>query len=110
MYHRETGDDLLKKDERLKRHWVWSRSACGHSKEQLKKWTHFQCSKANVYDWIITAILWGRGDHVSYSTRIEYLGNHIASKEGYKTRIEAQIAGEKMLIDWIKSEHLKICV
>ena len=112
MYHREHGDDILKKDERLKHHWVWSRIASGYTKEQLKKWTHFQVSGSRVYDWTLSAIQWGSGEKVRYEARIEYIGNHIACSRGgdYKTRIEAQIAAEKLLYDWIKSEYLKIVI
>lgn len=110
MYDRKHGDDILSKDKRLQHHWVWSRSASEYNSEQLKKWTHFQISKSKVYDWTLEAIQWGSGEKVRYEARIGYQDNHIANSRGkdFKTRIEAQIAAEKLLKNWITSEYTKI--
>ena len=110
-YARAFGDDLLSKDKRLKYKWVWTRVASRISEEEeIKKWTHFQCSESKIGDWELEANQvpenWN-GSIVSYEARIHYNGNDIASQEGFKTRLEAQIGAEKLLKDWLTKENLK---
>ncbi len=110
MYERHKGDGLLAHDPQLGHKWEWSRIASGYSPKGLEEWTHFQVSKAKVGKWILEAVQWG-SDPVYYSSRIEYSGQLIASlghdrETGAKTRIEAQIKAEKLLVDWITGEYV----
>jgi hypothetical protein len=108
-YERHKGDDLLSNDHRLKYKWRWVRSASEISEKDLKKWTHFQCSSCNVGNWELEAIQWGSCDDISYEATFRWgQGDTIKRKEGFCTRIEAQIGAEKMLDDWIREQHTKI--
>ncbi len=106
-YHRHPGDDLLSMDARLKYKWKWCRVASGISREEIKKWTHFQSSYCQIGAWTLEAIQWGGADNVRYEAAIRY-GETIASREGFKTRIEAQIAAEKLLSEWIEKQYKEI--
>ena len=113
MYHRECGDELSSNDKRLKYKWEWCRVASQVSKEEIKKWTHFQTSKCNFNGWELQAILWGSGEGVRYESTIYYRGEHILSsreneEEFFKTRLEAQIDAEKLLKNWITTEYKRI--
>ena len=103
-YDREFGDNLCSKDKRLTRKWKWTRVASRISEEDIKKWTHFQCSEAKVGVWGLEALQWGSGEKVRYEASIMYLGNQIASQEGFPTRLDAQIGAEKLLIHWINKQ------
>jgi len=108
MYERHKGDDLLSKDRRLKYSWQWSRVAARIPKEEIRKWTHFQVSEAYVGDWEINATQWG-AEPVYYTASIRYRSNYIKSvgkdrETGFITRIDAQIAAEKLLVDWIQEQ------
>ena len=108
-YDRHVGDDLLSKDRRLEYHWKWSRVAARVSPEEIKNMTHFQCSFAKTGSWEIEATQWG-DEPVYYEASIHYRGEPIKSistdrNTGFKTRIEAQIAAEKLLKDWIKEQY-----
>ena len=112
MYERHEGDDLLSKDPRLKYKWRWSRIAALIPKEELKTWTHFQCSIAYIGEWKLEATQWGVKP-VYYEVSIYYNGEHIASmgeerEIEIKTRLEAQIMVEKLLHDWIQEQYQKI--
>ncbi len=107
MYTRQLGDDLCSDDPRLKWPWTWARCASGYTQHQLKEWTHFQRSMSNVStQWTCCAIQWGG---TTYEARIEYNGDHISSireVDGEITsRIDAQIAAENLLIDWIIRQY-----
>lgn len=111
-YERHKGDDLLSKDRRLKYKWRWCRNAAQFSKEETKKWTHFQTSHCRISNWILEAVQWG-SEPVYYEAIITYNGDPIASvghgeEIGFKTRIGAQIGAEELLEAWIKEEHSKI--
>ena len=108
-YERHKGDGLLSKDKRLKYHWRWSRVASRLSPKEIKAMTHFQCSFAKIGNWEIEATQW-HGEPVYYEASIRYGCHWIKSiggneDTGFKTRIEAQIAAEKLLKDWIKEQH-----
>ena len=112
MYDRHPGDDLCKDDPRLKHEWEWSRIASGISQAERDNWTHFQVSECHVGSWTLTAVQWG-GDLISYESTIEYIGDTICSvghndETGTKTRLEAQIRAEALLIDWITKEYIDI--
>ena len=115
MYKRHKGDDLLKEDLRLKYKWDWSRIASGYTKKQLDSWTHFQSSEAKIKGWTLEVSQRG-GDDKYYSAQIEYIGEHIASDgrgfedTKYKTRVEAQIAAERLLIVWITSQYNEVVI
>ena len=99
MYHRHEGDDLLSEDVRLKYQWQWCRVASQISASEIKKWTHFQTSECEIGDWRLSATSWGSYDNITYEASINY-GEKIVSLEGFKTRIEAQIAAEKLVKSW----------
>ena len=106
-YKRQYGDDLLKDDHRLKLDWNWCRTASGISKAVKDTWTHFQCSEAEISDFVLEAIQWNGG----YESRICWQSSTIISTfeaEYSKTRLKAQIKAEKMLFDWLE-EQLAIC-
>ena len=108
-YDREFGDDLCSNDKRLKYKWKWQRVASQISENELKKWTHFQCSRARVNEeWDLIAIQWSSGEDVTYEANIGYIGEDIADIEGFKTRLDAQIGAEKLLKNWIKNQTLLI--
>ena len=109
-YTREKGDDLLSKDKRLIYNWRWSRIAAKRTKDDTKNWTHFQCSKSEVGDWELKAVQWGYGDGVNYTAEITYNGDQIAEKEGFDTRLDAQIGAESLLEDWIRKQYQKIII
>ena len=55
------------------------------------------------------AIQWGL-EPVYYEAEINYSGNSIISigarrEDGFKTRISAQIACEKLLVDWVTTQY-----
>lgn len=109
MYKRQLGDDLCKDDPRLKYKWKWYRGASGISKAERDTWTHFQVSECHVGHWTLEAIQWG-GDVVSYEAGIRYISDHICSvghldEIEIKTRIDAQIRAEELLIDWITEQY-----
>jgi len=113
MYKRSKGDDLLSKDPRLKGEWKWNRSASRRSKEDIKDWTHFQVSKCKIGHWRLKAIQWGYPE-IYYESVIYYGNNLITSigenrETGTKTRIEAQIKAEKLMLEWITEEYQNIC-
>jgi hypothetical protein len=109
-FPRHYGDDLLSTDKCLKFKWHWCRVASQFSNEEVKNWTHFQVSNCMPDKlWKLEAVLWHSGDGVIYEARINYGNNQIASKEGFKTRIDAQICAEKLLKDWILVEYKKWC-
>jgi len=103
-YHREPGDDLNTKDTRLEYRWKWSRVASRVPEEEIKKWTHFQCSKATVGSWTLWSTQWNSGSDVNYEASIRYRDEHIARLGDFKTRLDAQIAAEKLLVDWINEQ------
>lgn len=109
-YPRNYGDDLLSTDKRLRFKWRWSRSASQFSREELKKWTHFQVSECILPDnlWKLEAVLWHSGGSVVYEARVNYGSNRIASKEKFKTRLDAQIGAEKLFEDWVTCEFKKM--
>ncbi|MFH2031479.1 MAG: hypothetical protein ABIJ40_12835 [Bacteroidota bacterium] len=112
MYKRHDGDDLFSEDKRLKYKWTWCRVASQIDEKEIKKWTHFQVSECIIERWRLKAIQWG-GDFIRYEAEITYGGEHITSigddkKNVFKTRIEAQIAAEKLLKCWIKEEYKRI--
>jgi len=94
-YERHKGDDLLSLDPRLKYKWQWSRMATQVPEEELKKWTHFQCSICYIGEWRLGSTQWG-GDEISYEATVSYKGNRLASEDGFNSRIEAQIGAEKL--------------
>ena len=88
---------------------MWSRSATGVSKNIADTWTHFQVSQSlSIKNWKLSATQWGSAENVRYEARIVYSSNHIASKDDFETRIDAQIGAEKLLIDWINQQMQKI--
>ena len=103
MYNRHEGDDLLSEDQRLKYRWQWCRVASGIGAEELKKWTHFQMSECEIGDWTLTATSWG-GENVTYEASIIYR-EKVVSSDGFKTRIEAQIAAEKLVRLWTAKQY-----
>lgn len=105
MYNRQFGDNLCKNNKKLKLTWEWSRVASGYSTKELRSWTHFQCSKSSLDDWVLESIQWGSDEWVNYEARIQYMSNLIASSEGHKTRLEAQIAAEKLLLEWVNQQR-----
>lgn len=108
MYERHKGDDLCKDNPKLKYNWDWCRIASGYNQRQLESWTHFQSSEAHIGSWICEAVQWG-GDIITYEARIAYVGDTIAStKDDIKTRLEAQVIAEQLLIDWITEEYQSI--
>lgn len=107
-YTRQKGDDLLSKDKRLRYKWEWSRIASGIDEEELKKWTHFQCSQCKVGNWHLRAIQWGHGEDVSYEAEISYNNSDIISQREFKTRLEAEIGAEKLLYGWLETECQRI--
>jgi len=116
MYHREPGDDLLSTDKRLKYKWGWTRIASQISKEEIKKWTHFQGSFARLNGFELEAIQWSNSDEpVYYEASINYIGEFITSvgredKKMFLKRIDAQIGAEKLLKDWIKTQYKMIVI
>lgn len=109
MYERHEGDNLLSNDPRLKCKWKWSRVASRCTEEELRKWTHFQVSFAEIGDWTLETIQWG-AEPVYYESSVEYGGDRITSvghnrKTGTQTRIEAQIRAERLLMEWITKEY-----
>jgi hypothetical protein len=108
LYERKHGDDLLSDDPRLRYKWEWSRVASQIPAEELKKWTHFQCSQAVIGDWTLETTQWSDDDTVSYEATVTVNGNCIVSKEGFPTRIAAALGAEKLLKDWIQSEWNKL--
>ncbi len=112
MYERHEGDDLLSKDKRLQYKWKWSRVAFEIPQREIDKWTHFQVSCCRIGGWICEAIQWGH-EPVYYEASISYVGSSIVSRgsnreTGYKTRIEAQIAAEKLLIEWVTKQYKEL--
>jgi len=105
MYERQIGDNLLSKDKRLKYNWRWSRIASQIPEEELRKWTHFQCSGCKIREWELEATQWGSGDDVTYEATIDYNGAYITGKEGFETRIDAQIGAENILKKWIQEQY-----
>lgn len=106
MYERQFGDDLCSKDQRLKYRWTWTRIASGYKSAELKAWTHFQTSESNVGSgWNLEAVQWSDG----YEARICYVSDTITSREGFKTRLDAQIGAEKLLREWIEREYKRLC-
>ena len=103
-YHREKGDNLYSKDKHLKYKWQWSRIASGRTTEEIKKWTHFQSSAAQVGEWELDATQWGAED-ITYEANVNYNGRSVCSKENFKTRIEAQIGAEALLKGWIEKQY-----
>ncbi len=108
MYERKYGDDLLRKDKRLKYKWKWSRVASQITEEEIKKWTHFQVSECERGNWTLEAVQWG-SELPYYEAVIRYGSSRMAAiggsrETGFKTRIEAQIAAEKLLNDWITEQ------
>ncbi len=134
-HERHKGDDLLSDDPRLKFKWSWSKFAnTGATKEDIAHWTHFQVSESIIGDWKMKVIQRGV-DVIYYESMIGYAGengefgfnldyeelNMSGEDLGFKTRIEAQIRAEKMLvawitdaensiIDWIKREYKLIMI
>jgi len=111
-YKRQFGDDLCAGDKRLKYKWEWCRSGSGIPLSLIAKWTHFQCAAAAVNKhWELESIQWHSDSGVYYEGTVHYIGEEIAStgrgdEEGkYKTRLDAQIAAEKLLVTWIKEQH-----
>ena len=94
-YKRHEGDDLLSLDPRLKYKWRWSRIAAQIPEEELKKWTHFQCSICHIGKWTLESTQWG-ADEISYEATISYKDNQLAREKGFNSRIEAQIGAEKL--------------
>ena len=103
-YEREIGDDLLSNDPRLKYEWKWVRIAADEPEEVLKKWTHFQCSGCRFGKWKLEVTQWD-GKNITYEASASYNGEPITSKEGFDTRLEAQIGAEKMLAEWIQEQY-----
>lgn len=104
-YERHKGDDLLSNDSRLKYKWKWSRLATHIPAEIRKKWTHFQSSFCRIGSWELEAIQWPINGDVDYEARIAYgCNNNIADKRHFKTRIEAQIGAEKLLLSWLNKQ------
>lgn len=108
MYDRQPGDDLCSADNRLKLKWKWSRIATGASKWELKTWTHFQCSIAELGSWTLEATQWGDDAECRYEPSIMYLGDTVAKGKEVKTRLEAQINAEQLLINWITEQNKQI--
>jgi len=112
MYDREPGDDLLSTDKRLKYKWKWSRIATQIDEEEIKKWTHFQCSQAFINGFELEAAQWGSDEDVTYGSTVYYRGEHIISlrekNDHYSTRIDAQIGAEILLHDWVTEQYNKI--
>lgn len=113
MYERHDGDDLLPDDPRLKCKWEWSRIASLISNEEIETWTHFQVSKAYIKNFKLSVIQWGNKP-VYYEAAVGYGSFELFStgsdrETGIKTRIEAQIKAEEMLMDWIAKEYKYIC-
>lgn len=104
MYERQAGDDLCSKDKRLKYKWVWTRIACQIPADEIKKWTHFQCSHANIGRWTLESVQWAS----DYEVRVDYNDETVVSKGGFKSRIDAQIGGEKLLVAWITEQYKEI--
>ena len=104
-YHREFGDDLFNKDQRLKYYWAWSRSASCFTTKQLKNWTHFQVSFCDVGDWMLKVVQHPEVKGVSYAAVIKYKGNIIVWKKEFKTRLDAQIGAEKLLVEWVREQY-----
>lgn len=109
MYTRQPGDDLCKKDSRLKYNWEWSRIASMYTLEQTKDWTHFQVSKCEMGKWTLEATQWGSGDNVYYTAKVNYKHREVirdgGDSEKIKTRLDAQIVAENLLTTWIKEEY-----
>ena len=108
MYTREKGDNLCSKDKRLKCHWKWARIASGYTDIEIKKWTHFQCSLACIDNWTLEVTQWGGGDSVRYKETINYAKSRVISGKYYKTRLDAQIGAERLLLDWLCKQKLLI--
>ena len=107
MYTRHKGDDLCSKSERLFLKWRWRRVAARIGEEELKKWTHFQTSMAEVGEWAVMVSQWSKSDSVSveYGLTIFYGTNEIIEDVfRYETRLDAQVAVEKLLIAWLVSQ------
>ncbi len=104
MYERKFGDNLCGRDKRLKLNWKWSRIASQYSEEELKKWTHFQCSISSLGSWELEATQWGDNENVNYEAIIAYEGNRVSDSPNHKTRLLAQIAAETLLLKWIREQ------
>ena len=74
---------------------------------EIRKWTHFQVSCCKIEEWGLEAVQWFTGDVVNYEANIIFAGDTIASKRGFKTRLDAQIGAEKLLRDWINKQYIK---
>lgn len=104
MYKRKFGDNLCSTDKRLKLNWIWSRIASQYSEEEIKKWNHFQCSISNLGKWELEATQWKDGENVNYEATIAYQGNRVSDSPNHKTRLDAQIAAEALLLKWIREQ------
>jgi hypothetical protein len=112
MYPRRFGDDLEENDSRLKYKWKWSRIASGYKPKQLEKWTHFSCSECEIGNWTLSVYQHGDPDNIYYGPSVSYLNDTIVQSFDYsiKTRLEAQIKAEKMLVEWISKQYKEICL
>ena len=104
MYERKFGDNLCNKDKRLRLKWKWSRIASQIPDAELRKWTHFQCSFAEIAHWELEATQWGSKEEVDYKATISFDYNRIKSSGGHKTRLAAQIAAEELLLLWLREQ------
>jgi len=106
-------DRLFKTHKNLKCRWQWSDGGQLSSKPS-------QISLVYMYDkvrdrlWTLEAIL-GHDtirETVEYTAEVSYgdMSNRrcIIDEEGIKTRLEAQIRAEKLLLEWLKEEYSKI--
>jgi hypothetical protein len=111
-YPRYPGDDLKSKDPRLKRKWEWCRSASQISDEDLKKWTHFQTSQCVEDMFVLEAVQWKNHkdgvEYAEYEAIVSWDGTILAAEHEIGTRIEAQIAAERLVKEWFEEQYIKL--
>ena len=107
-YKRQFGDNLCSTNKRLKLNWRWLRIASMCSEEEIKKWTHFQCSISNLDHRELEATQWHSDENVNYEATIAYRGSRVSDSPNHKTRLEAQIAAEALLLKWIREQNKMI--
>lgn len=57
----------------------------------------------NKPNFVLEAIMWGPKDHRTYEASVQLDRENITSKDGFKTRLEAQKAAENLLVTFLKN-------
>lgn len=96
-------DKMFKTHKDLKFKWQWSRGGKPSTKRSQVCFSELYDRKENRL-WKLKAVYW----YDQFEAVVEYGGNHLVSKEGFKTRMEAQIGAEKLLFGWLTDEYTKI--